>query len=62
MVAAMNLDPQSRTARPEWTYSVQAPQILSPLWMLQVLSWLGIPIAIVSLIAAANYLGWVEFN
>ena len=44
-------------ARPEWTYSVQAPQILSPLWVLERLSLLSIPIAGIGVLAAANYLG-----
>lgn len=60
---AMKFDSQSRAApRPDWTYSVQPPQILSPLWVLHLLSRLSMPIAIVCVIAAAQWLGWIELN
>ena len=29
--------------RADWTYSVQAPQILSPLWVLERLAGLSVP-------------------
>jgi len=60
--AAMKFEPQAQsTARPDWTYSVPAPKILSPLWLLEILASLSIPIAGVS-IAAAVALGWISFD
>ena len=47
----------SSAARPDWTYSVQAPQILSPLWVLERLAMLSVPIAGIGVLIAANYLG-----
>jgi len=44
-------------ARPAWTYSVQAPQILSPLWVLERLAGLSVPIAGLGLLGFAQYLG-----
>ena len=61
--AAMKFDSESRTAAPpDWTYSVQKPVIFTPLWVLYLLSKLSVPIAIVCVIAAAKWLGWVELN
>ena len=48
-------------ARPDWTYSVQSPQILSPLWVLERLASLSVPIAGIGLFAFAKYLGLVDF-
>ena len=59
---AMKSDSQSATAQPDWTYSVQKPAIFSAVWMLYMLSKLSIPIAVVCLLAAAKYMGWVDFN
>ena len=59
----MRYDSQSNAAaRPDWTHTVQKPELFSPLWVLYILSRLSIPIAIVGVIAAAKWLGWVEFN
>ena len=44
-------------ARPAWTYSVQSPQILSPLWVLERLAGLSVPIAGLCLLSFAHYLG-----
>ena len=43
--------------RPDWTYSVQAPQILSPLWVLERLAGLSVPIAGPGLITFAHHVG-----
>jgi len=52
--------PTSATAqRPDWSYTVQAPRTLSVLWMLERLSILGVPIAGLGLLAAANGLGLI---
>jgi hypothetical protein len=60
---AMKFDSQARAAaRPDWTYSVQKPEIFSPVWMLYLLSRLSIPLSVICVLAAAKYLGWVEFN
>jgi hypothetical protein len=53
----MKYESSSHASRPDWTYSVQPPQILSPLWVLERLSMLSIPLAGLGLLAAANYLG-----
>jgi hypothetical protein len=59
----MHSDSQSRaTSRPDWTYSVQAPRTFSPLWLLERLAGLSVPIAGALLLAAANHFGWVNFN
>ena len=59
----MKFDSQSQTAaQPDWTYSVQKPVIFSPLWLLYLLSKLSIPLAIVGVIAAAKWLGWIDLN
>jgi hypothetical protein len=60
--AAMKFDTDSRAGAPDWTYSVQKPRIFSPLWVLYLLSKLSIPIAIVGVLAAAKWLGWIELN
>jgi len=58
----MKFDSSSCSApRPDWTYSVQAPRILSPLWLLERLAALSIPIAVIALVAAAKYLGLIDF-
>ena len=49
-------------ARPDWTYSVQSPKILSPLWLLEILAMLSIPIAGASVVAAAVVFGWINLN
>ena len=60
---AMKFNSQGRgAAQPDWTHSVQKPEIFSPLWVLYMLSRLSIPLAIVGVVAAAKWLGWVEFN
>ena len=46
--------------RAQWTYSVQAPQILSPLWMLERLAGLSVPIAALCLLGFAHHLGLVD--
>ena len=43
-------------ARPDWTYSVQAPAVLSPLWVLERLAMLSVPLAGLGLFAFAKYL------
>ncbi len=58
----MKIDTQSHGAAPDWTYSVPKPQIFSPLWLLYLLSKLSIPIAIVGVLAAAQWLGWIELH
>jgi len=59
----MRTNSQSRAAAPpDWTYSVQKPELFSPLWVLYLLSKLSIPIAIVAVVAAAKWLGWIELN
>ncbi len=58
----MKSDSQSNAAPPDWTYSVQRPQIFSPVWVLYLLSRLSIPIAVVAVLAAAKWLGWIEFD
>ena len=50
------------TARPDWTYSVQAPRILSPLWLLERLAGLSVPIAIIAVITAANHFGYISLQ
>jgi len=63
MVWPMKFDSQTHAvARPDWTYSVQRPEIFSPVWVLYMLSKLSIPIAVVGVLAAAKYLGWVAFD
>jgi hypothetical protein len=58
----MKFEPQAQpTARPDWTYSVPSPKILSPLWLLEILASLSIPIAGIS-IAAAVAFGWISFD
>jgi hypothetical protein len=60
---AMKFDSQGTgAAPPDWTYSVQKPVIFSPLWVLYMLSKLSIPIAIIGVIAAARYLGWIALD
>ena len=46
--------------RAEWTYSVQAPQILSPLWVLERLAGLSVPIAGLCLLGVAHHLELVS--
>jgi hypothetical protein len=59
----MKFELQSPSAsRPDWTYSVQAPRILSPLWVLERLATLSIPIAVFVLIAAAKNLDLISFQ
>jgi len=57
----MKYDSNGHTAaaRPDWTYSVQSPRVLSPLWVLERLASLSIPIAGFCLFAAAKYLGLI---
>jgi len=43
-------------SQPAWTHSVQAPEILSPLWLLERLAALSVPIAGIGLLAIAHYL------
>jgi len=63
VAAAMKFDSQSNAAaQPDWTYSVQRPAIFSAVWLLYMLSRLSIPIAIVGVIAAAKYLGWIDID
>ena len=50
------------TARPDWTYSVQSPRILSPLWVLERLAGLSLPIAGLCLLSFAHYLGLVRLT
>ena len=50
------------TARPDWTYSVQSPQILSPLWVLERLAGLSVPIAGLCFLGFAHYLGLVSLT
>lgn len=45
------------TSRPDWTFSVPAPRKYSPLWMLESLAILGVPIAAMVLVAAASAIG-----
>ena len=60
---AMKFDSQSHgAAQPDWSYSVPKPEIFSPLWVLYLLSKLSIPLSVIGVLAAAKYLGWVEFN
>ena len=59
----MKFDPQAQsTARPDWTYSVPPPKILSPIWLLEILAMLSIPIAGASVVAAAVAFGWINLN
>jgi len=58
----MKFDSQSTgAARPDWTYSVQAPRLLSPLWLLERLASLSIPIAVLVLIGVARSLDLINF-
>ena len=50
------------TARPDWTYSVPPPKILSPIWLLEILAMLSVPIAGISVVAAAVTFGWINLN
>ena len=62
MFPDMKFDTHSyANARPDWTYSVQSPRILSPLWVLERLATLSVPIAGLALFATAKYLGLVDF-
>jgi len=45
--------------RPDWSYTVQAPRTFSFLWALERLSILGVPLAGLGLLAAANGLGLI---
>ncbi len=59
----MKFDSQSNAAaRPDWTHSVPKPETFSAVWLLYILSRLSMPIAIVAVIAAAKWLGWIELN
>ena len=49
-------------ARPAWTYSVPPPQILSALWVLEILASLSIPIAGIAVLAAAIAFGWIPVD
>ena len=49
-------------ARPDWTYSVPPPRVLSPFWVLEVLATLSVPLAGIALLATAVALGWISFN
>jgi hypothetical protein len=53
----MKYESSSHAVRPDWTYSVQQPRVLSPLWVLERLSMLSIPLAGIGVLVAANYLG-----
>lgn len=46
---------------PSWAYSVQGLRIFSPLWMLERVAVMSVPIAGagIGLLAAANQFGWV---
>ena len=57
----MKSNSHCHAARPDWTYSVQAPAILSPLWVLERLAMLSVPLAGLGLFAFAKYLGIVDF-
>ena len=58
----MKYDSHGQAAtRPDWTYSVQAPRSLSPMWVLERLAGLSVPIAGILLFAYAKYLGLVDF-
>jgi len=60
---AMKFDSQSRGApRPDWTYSVQPPKIFSAVWVLYLLSRLSVPLAVIGVLAAAKWLGWIELD
>ena len=50
------------TARPDWSYSVPPPKILSPIWLLEILAILSVPIAGISVIAGAVAFGWITVN
>jgi hypothetical protein len=43
-------------------FSVQSPEPLSLLWMLECLSALSVPLAIIGVVAAANYMDLVTLN
>jgi len=61
----MKEDAQQTSAskeRPEWSYTVQAPRTFSCLWMLDRLSVLGVPLAGLGLLAAANGFGLVTVH
>jgi len=48
--------------RPDWSYTVQAPRTFSCLWMLDRLAVLGVPLAGLGLLAAANGFGLVTVH
>jgi len=50
------------TKRPDWSYTVQAPRTLSFVWMLDRLSTLGVPLAGLGLLAAANGFGLITVH
>ncbi|HTS94483.1 MAG TPA: hypothetical protein VMG55_20910 [Stellaceae bacterium] len=52
----------SAPRRPEWSYTVQAPRTLSVLWILDRISILGVPLAGLGLLAAANGLGLISVH
>ncbi len=47
-------------ARPDWTYSVPPPKVLSPIWLLEVAAMLSVPLAGVAVIAGAIAFGWID--
>jgi hypothetical protein len=48
--------------RPDWTYSVPAPRTYSPLWVLERLAALSVPLALVAVIAIAVGFGYISLN
>ncbi|HEV3176816.1 MAG TPA: hypothetical protein VGZ72_12555 [Stellaceae bacterium] len=59
----MESNSQSSAApRPDWTYSVPPPRTLSALWLFERLVGLSIPIAVLTLLAAAKYLDLITLQ
>lgn len=55
-------DAAASAARPDWSYTVAAPRTYSLLWMLDRLAALGVPLAGLGLLAAANGLGLITLH
>jgi len=54
--------PSAPPPRPEWSYTVQAPRTFSCLWMLDRLAVLGVPLAGLGLLIAANGFGLISVH
>jgi hypothetical protein len=46
-------------AVPAWFHSFPPPSPFSPLWALERIAALGVPVALISVVTAAIHLGWI---